>query len=328
MDGKEFVAPGTCPACGMTLVSKREPTSTLPFEPATIKQGSGAFLVAGAPGRTGKRIMVHHFMPRRYSAASPILLVVPGSGRNSDAYRDAWVEASDRFGVLVAALSYQEKDYDLAAYQMGGVIKNLRISNTRLGPDGQLPSILHLRDEDISFEIEPDRNGWLFADLDRIFKIVANAAGSSRDSYDLFGHSAGGQILHRAVLFHPALKADRIVAANTGLYTLPNLDEPPIFGLKGTGMTPDSLATSFSRNLTIMLGGNDNDPERGGNQLHTPLADRQGYHRLARGHYFFEAGQKKARSMGVAFNWQLKVIPGVGHEYKEMGRAAAQYLYG
>ena len=41
----------------------------------------------------------------------------------------------------------------------------------------------------------------------------------------MFGHSAGAQILHRMVLFAPGSRADRIVAANSGFYTLADPDQ-------------------------------------------------------------------------------------------------------
>lgn len=32
--------------------------------------------------------------------------------------------------------------------------------------------------------------------------------------------------------------------------------------------------------------------------------------------------------MGAQFNWGLKVVDGVGHDYRLMGQAAAEFLYG
>lgn len=320
MDGREFDAPGLCPACGMTLVAKPPPA---PFEPTTLQDGRGLFEAAGGVGREAQRIGVHYYKPRTFTPRSPVLLVLPGAGRDADEYRDAWVEAAEAHGVLVAALGYPEADYDFAAYQMGGVIRNLRLPP---GAAGQ--SVVRLRDEDIGFDLNPRRETWLFNDFDRIFALLARAAGSERERYDLFGHSAGGQILHRLTLFQAQVKADRIVAANSGFYTLPDLDVPQPFGLKGTGATPDALAASFGRRLTLLLGEKDDGDEAGGIQLRTPTADRQGVGRLARGRYFFEAGRARARSLGVPFEWRLEVVPNVGHDYRRMTAAAARLLYG
>jgi pimeloyl-ACP methyl ester carboxylesterase len=245
--------------------------------------------------------------------------------RNSDAYRDAWVDAAEEANVLVAALGYPEADYDFAAYQMGGVIKNLQLRNMPPAVNGVAPSVWHLRDDDISFEHNDRREEWLFPDFDRIFQLLVAAMGSAQTRYDLFGHSAGGQILHRLALFHPVSQARRVVAANAGLYTLPLLDEPPIIGLQGTDVTEDSLAASLGAQLVVLLGEADNDGEAGG--IHTPRFDRQGVDRLSRGRYFFETGKERARAMQVPFGWTLELVAGVGHDHRGMTDAAARLLY-
>jgi pimeloyl-ACP methyl ester carboxylesterase len=321
-DGKVFDKPGVCPDpdCGMALVPA---SSGMPFEPAAIAEGADAFLVAGGPGREAKRVGVYTYKPASFTPASPVLLVIPGAGRNARDYRDAWTATADARGVLVAALEYPEADYDFAAYQMGGVIKNVRFP-----PQAASASMVRLRDEDIRFEVEPDPKAWIFADFDRIFALVATAAGSRASSYDIFGHSAGGQILARLALFRPRSRAARIVAANAGLYTVPDLAAPQPFGLAGTGVTEAGLKAALACRLTLMVGENDDGDEAGGIQLRTPSLDKQGVGRLARGRSFYAAGERQAKALKTPFNWRLEVVPGVGHEYRKMTSAAARELYG
>jgi hypothetical protein len=323
MDGEEFAAPGQCPACGMTLVP-RDPL----FEPIALPPGPGLFLAAGGAGREGARIGVHYYRPENYTRSSPILLIVPGDGRNGGDYRDAWMEDADAAGVLVAALAYAEQDYDFAAYQMGGVIKDLEVRNLPVGPDGELPSRVFLRDEDISFALNPHAETWLFNDFDRVFGLIAAAVGSTRPSYDLFGHSAGGQILHRSVLFRPRLRADRIIASNAGQYSFPDLGAAPLIGMAGIGIGEDGLRESLGRPLTLLLGENDDDTETRGSLLHTPLLDQFGDDRLSRGQAFYEAGRARAEALAAPFNWMLEIVPNVGHDFRAMCRAAALRLYG
>lgn len=308
----------------MTLVPKQ----TMPFEPSRLETGSGAFLTAGGPGREQKRIGVHYYKPRSFTPASRILLVIPGTGRNGNTYRDAWIDAADKANLLVAALNYPERDYDFAAYHMGGVVKDLVIRNMPKGPNGEPPSIVQVRDEDITFTLNPRREEWLFNDFDRIFALIAAATGSTQSGYDMFGHSAGGQILHRLVLFHPRSRAQRIVAANSGFYTLPDLALPQPVGLKDTGVTQASLADSLACRLTLLLGENDNGDDAGGIQLRTPLINQQGIGRLDRGRYFFKAGAERARALGCPFHWTLETVPNVAHNFRAMSRAAAHLLYG
>jgi hypothetical protein len=329
-DGRIFDRPGTCPVCGMRLVPQdpAAAAAALPFEPAEIPAGTGAFTLRGGLGREDKRIVVHYHRPAGFAPDSPVLLVIPGAGRDGDEYRDAWIEPAERHGLLVAAPTYAEVDYDFAAYHLGGIVRDLELRNLPAGPDGELPASLYLRDEDIVFTPEPRPEAWLFADFDRIFAQLVRATGSRRTHYDLFGHSAGGQILHRLVLFRPRSRANRILAANAGFYTLPDFATPLPFGLRGTPINPASLRAAFANRLTVLLGALDNHPDRGGQHLHTPLADRQGLHRLARGRYFHEIGRRQAARLRTAFNWRLEIAPWVGHDHRGMGRAAARLLYG
>ena len=127
MDGRFFDAPGRCPACDMTLIEAMP--AQLPFEPSTLALGRGAFLMAGGAGRQEKRITVAYYKPSRFTVASPILIVLPGSGRNAVDYREPWIPRAEQANVLVAALGYPEADYDFAAYQLGGVVSDLTLRN-------------------------------------------------------------------------------------------------------------------------------------------------------------------------------------------------------
>lgn len=296
--------------------------------PTSLATGAGLFAVPGGVGHEGGTIEIAYYKPKSFGPESPILLVLPGSGRNAADYRDAWIAAADARGVLVAALGYPEAGYDFAAYQLGGVVRDLQLRNIPFTADGKVPDSLHLRDEDISFKPNTHSETWLFNDFDRLFAVIAKAAGSRQPTYDIFGHSAGGQILHRLAIFRPRSKARRIVAANAGIYTLPDLGRPQPIGLGGTGLAVDDLRQAFASPLTLLLGGADNDPERGGQHLHTPLLDAQGRDRLSRGRYFYDFSRQAAGGLGAPFNWRLRVVEGVGHDYRRMSAAAADLLYG
>lgn len=326
MDGRVFDAPGKCPACGMNLVEQR--AAPLPFEPERLEPGRGAFLTRGGIGHESHRITVAYYMPTRFTPQSRVLLVLPGSGRDAADYREPWIARAEKANMLVAALGYPETMYDIAAYQMGGVISNLVLRNMPSSPDEKPPTVLRLRDEDITFMVNPRRETWIFPDFDRIFGLLVEATGSTAMHYDMFGHSAGAQILHRLALFHPHSKARRLMAANAGLYTMPSLDEPQLAGLAGTGITRSELASAFGVQLHVLLGELDNDGERGGIHLHTPALDRYGVSRLERGRHFFAEGERQAKAMNTPLTWRLDVIPRTGHDHERMGAAAARELYG
>jgi hypothetical protein len=55
--------------------------------------------------------------------------------------------------------------------------------------------------------------------------------------------------------------------------------------------------------------------------------DKQSLHRLERGTYFYKESKKIASELNSEFNWILEIVPNIGHDYKEMSKAAADYLY-
>lgn len=48
----------------------------------------------------------------------------------------------------------------------------------------------------IGFSTNEGKDKWIYNDLDRIFDLVKEKRKLDKDSYDMFGHSAGGQLLH------------------------------------------------------------------------------------------------------------------------------------
>jgi len=274
----------------------------IPFE-----YGSGRFIVPGGVDEN-KTIVIHYHKPQNFTEDSKVVIVLPGAGRNGDDYRDAWIEASEQFGVLVLALSYSESNYPgMWSYNLSGMVSDVNIS-------------------DQTFNINHQSDEWLFKDFDRIFKSVKSKLNLSTDKYDMFGHSAGGQVLHRLALFHSAHQADRILAANSGWYTLPDEEEDFPYGLGKMKRLVEDV--DFSAKLVIFLGEKDNADETRGHLRHTPEADRQGLHRLARGQNFYTKSKAIAAKLNKDYNWSLEIIPDVGHDYRAMSEHAAVYLYG
>ena len=322
-DTLTFEEDGVCPVCGMQLIEKPDSSSV---GDAHLHVGSGNFLIAGGPGHEDELIAVFYHRPESFTPDSPVLLVLPGAGRDAAEYRDAWVEASERHGALILTPKYREAEYDFGDYHMGGLVDTTNIEEIA---EYVAHSSEVIVDEDhLLLQVNESEAEWLFNDFDRLFELTADAVGSTRSGYDVFGHSAGGQILHRLVLFHPKSRANRIVAANSGFYTLPDLEKELPFGLENTPPSEDDLRTSFRERLVLLLGADDEHREAGGIFLRSPSADEQGPGRLQRGRYFYEQGKEKAAELGARFNWELKVVPGVGHDFEGMTRAAAAYLYG
>ncbi|MEL6917880.1 MAG: hypothetical protein AAFO99_09125, partial [Bacteroidota bacterium] len=258
--------------------------------------------------------------------ASRILIVIPGAGRNGDSYRDAWIEASEKYSLLILSPMYPEHEYGFEDYHLCGLITetNLKKSITYV----ENTNIVRLHEDTFKFKVNLNANEWLFNDLDRLFNLTVNAVNSSQKSYDVFGHSAGGHILHRLALFQKNSKADKIVASNSSFYTVPSFETSFPFGLKNAPIEKESLKNVFNKQLIVFLGELDNANETGGTFLHSKSANEQGLHRLERGKFFFKTSKAIAEELELHFNWDLVIIPNTGHDHQKMGNAAANYLYG
>jgi len=322
-DTLNFDADGRCPVCGMQLIEAPDSSAVGRIH---LHQGSGNVLVEGGIGHEEKLITIFYHRPEGFGPDSPILFVLPGAGRNAWDYRDAWVEAAEEQGILVLSLRYPETTYDFHGYHMGGVVEASNLLELVTIPEGSAQAML----DETRLTVEPSErpSEWIFHDFDRIFERVAATVESERGGYDIFGHSAGAQILHRMVLFRPDTKARRIVAANAGFYTLPDHGVGLPFGLGGTPVDEEDLRDAFRSRLILLLGEEDDHREVGGTFLRSPSADAQGAGRLQRGRHFYEAARTRARQLDVELRWTLETVPGVGHDQEGMARAAAELLYG
>jgi hypothetical protein len=290
-----------------------------------INEGSGSFQINGGIGHEDDLITIHYHKPKNMTSKSKMLIVIPGSGRNGDDYRDSWIETSEKHSVFILSPSYAEKDYSYGDYHLGGIVKDVDLSK---GITFKENSNQVLMDEDlVKFEPNNDSNEWIYNDFDRIFEMAKEVTQSKQQQYDMFGHSAGGQVLHRFALIYPNSKADRILASNAASYTVADVETGFPFGLKNTDINSKILKKAFKKNLVIFLGELDNADEDGGLLLRSKTVDKQGTHRLARGTYFYNKGLETARSLNTKINWKLEIIAGVGHNQRKMAKAAAIYLY-
>lgn len=252
------------------------------------------------PRDAARAIAVHVHRPEGFTPDSPILMVMHGVRRNASEYRDYFAAESDRRGFLVVAPEFPLSGYPHPhAYNYAGMC-------------------------DESGAVRP-RGQWLFPVLDAVFRDVRARVGSRRERFFLFGHSAGGQLVHRLATFGWLGSIERAIAANSGSYTLPTRSERFPFGLDGIALGDAELGALFGRPLTIQLGDADIDV----NDEHLPRepgAMRQGPHRFARGRHYFETARREAGRLGVAFAWRLSVAPGVAHSGENMAPFAVREL--
>ncbi|MEI6703768.1 MAG: hypothetical protein WCL71_09590, partial [Deltaproteobacteria bacterium] len=161
--------------------------------------GSGSFTFTDQKGDPEKPIRVWYYKPSKYNGSSPILFVMHGMQRNAEGYRDVWIRYAEQFGAFLLVPEFSEKQYPDTNYAQGYMFDSK------------------------SQAIPENRTG--FALIEHLFDYVTLQANSQSSRYYLYGHSAGGQFVHRMLLFKSDARIRRAVAANPGFYTLPRYAE-------------------------------------------------------------------------------------------------------
>lgn len=266
-----------------------------------FKQGAGMVTYVCPVPFDGDTIGIYYYIPEGNLKKMPVQIVMHGMGRNADGYRDKWIKWADKYGFAVIVPHYPDDPYTEEVYQQGNV-KN---------PDGNLNS----------------REDLIYGAIDRIFDFVRDHSELKARKYNIYGHSAGAQFVHRFLLFDKTSRCEKAVAANSGWYTFTDETIGYPYGLKGCvekfGL---DKAAYYAKDLTILLG--DADTLRTSNLRQTPKADKQGLTRLARGEKFYNDCKADAAKMGVPFNWKIDYVPHVGHSNGKMAGPAAAIIYG
>jgi hypothetical protein len=143
----------------------------------------------------------------------------------------------------------------------------------------------------------------------------------------LWGHSAGGQFVHRLLATQPHGIFAAVGAGNSGWYTLPTLDLPYPDGLGGIGLTGEDVVRLLGYPLVIFSGDQDIDGTAENFPRHE-AAMAQGPNRFARAQFYLARGQAEAAKLGVPCRWNRVVVPGVAHEGMRMSAFAADYWFG
>ncbi len=254
------------------------------------------------PGGT-ETINIETYMPQACAGKPcPLVISMHGLQRNAEAARDNWIDAADRYGLLIAAPHFDKERFPTRLYQQGGV------------------------------RGEPDRSRWVYAIIERFFDVALKSGRVEGRDYLLFGHSAGAQFVHRMALLMPEARFSTAISANAGYYTLPLGKEAAggfsyPYSLDGTPATAASTKLALSRKLLVMLGGRDDDPDH--EQLNKSRgAEAQGPNRLARGQHFIAVSRAEAQRLGVESPWREIIVPDTAHEQRKMANAAAQALFG
>lgn len=251
-------------------------------------------------GWDGPDLRVFVTRPDGLAPDRPVVFVMHGMRRNADEYRDQWHEQAIEHDFLLVVPEFSEAGFPgTEGYNLGRLFDESGAAT----PRGQ----------------------WSFSAVEPIFDEIRSRYAMATKGYSIYGHSAGGQFVHRFLFHVPQARVTRAVAANAGWYTMPDFSIEYPYGLQGSAVTLEGLEQALALPLTLLLGDRDIDPAHE-SLRRTPEAMLQGKYRMARGFSFFDGGREAAVRMGVPFNWHLATVIGADHDNRLMAPVAALLL--
>lgn len=241
-------------------------------------------------------VRTYVFVPKSLSAETRILLVMHGLSRNADDYIASWETWAAKKDYIVIAPNFDEENWKGSAmYNLGNILT-----------------------EKDSME---NRSKWSFQVVEDIHISAKDGFDLKKNYFDMFGHSAGGQFVHRFALFMPESNLRLAIAANSGWYTVPDLEQKFPYGLKHARFSfTQADLMRWSKRYVYILRGVD-DTERSDNLRQNAETDAQGQNRFERAGFMFD----KIKSVNAETNWRLIDVPKVAHDQKKMA-VAAQYV--
>ena len=242
---------------------------------------------------------VYYHLPEIINDETKILFVIHGNSRNADNYLNTWIKLA------------KDKNYAIFAPHF---------------KRSQFISFNTLQMSTSSGRIRNEANLYLNNSIDLLFDHIKPLFDLSQDSYDIYGHSAGAQFVHRYLLFSNSPKVNRAVAANAGWYTFLDgsnfpygINNPPI------DFNSQNVINFLNMDLHIHIGSADTDISSSVNQ--SEGANNQGLNRFQRANNFFNYTTKIVEKNDLNYNWSFLVVEGVAHSNSRMSKAAAEIIF-
>ncbi len=267
---------------------------------ALVTAGPAASLSYHDPVFPDRTLILHSAGPARHRPDTPVLFVHHGVARNGRDYRDYWIDHARELDLFVVSIEFPETTFpEYLWYNFG----NLHDKDGTPNP----------------------QQVWSFGIIPRLFEALRAQGITTRERYGQFGHSAGGQLVHRMLSFGYRERVAVAVSANAGTYAMPDLSIPWPFGLGDIGIDDDQLRAVLEFPITVMAGTEDTKTT-GRFFPKGPRSMRQGANRYERAHAYVRMGQEAAERLGTTCAWQVIDVPGVGHQGRAMSHAAAPLI--
>lgn len=264
--------------------------------------GEGSFSYNEYPPYADMPVNVHYFIPSDGDITTmPILFVMPGADRGWTYLMKTWKQDAQKYRFIVVLPVFTKELYPLNEYQEMGVY----------AADGSL----NAREHTAAILI------------DKIFEWFRTEIGGQQQHYSFYGHSAGGQFVHRALLLHDSPYVQRSVAGSPGWFTFP--DKHDALYPYGVANIPYIDQKDLRRFVTedAWIQVSDGDTLRESFLRKTPEAELQGRNREERGKNFYASICEAAEQLGVKCSWKLIDEHDVAHHSSGMGKRAIKYIF-
>ncbi len=238
-------------------------------------------------------------LPTNYSYTSKFITTMCGINRDASNLASYWAPFANANNYIVAAPEFNATDWSSDDYILG---------NMFTGASG-------------SGNLNP-KDKWSFNIVEQIHRELFVSCGLADSMYELWGHSAGAQFVHRLACFLPDNLVSRYIAGNSGWYTCPDLSVAFPWGAQHNllNLTSDNLITFTNQNLVIMRG--TADTIRDGALNTEPNSDAQGLNRYTRAGFFYNKGVIANSNL----KWKLIDVLNVGHSDQDMAVAGGNYI--
>ena len=242
---------------------------------------------------------VFYHLPKTIDNDTKVLFVVHGNTRNADDYLNTWIRLTKDKNIAIFAPHFKRSSF---------ISFNTLQMSTSNG------------------KIRTDTDLYLHNSIDTLFKYIKTKFKLNDKLYDIYGHSAGAQFVHRYLLMSDNPSVNKAVAANAGWYTFLNGADFP-YGVKNPpiSLTDSNVKKFLSTNLYILIGTNDIDVDSSINK--SKGAQKQGINRLQRAKNFFTYTESIVEQNNLEFKWKYQAVPGAPHSNKVMSKAAVLVLF-
>ncbi|MDF9831396.1 M14 family zinc carboxypeptidase [Parabacteroides sp. PF5-6] len=266
-----------------------------------LPAGEGMFTFTAYIPFADRPVDVHYYIPPLGDRKNmPVVFVFEGADRGYAHLVRTWQKLAEERNFIFLLPHFDLELYPLEDYQETGVL-----TTDRTGVKEQALQTSAL--------------------IDEIFHYFREHSGAGAAKYNMYGHSAGGQFVHRYMLFYDSPYVAKAIVGSPGWYTFPDKEQLFPYGVGDIPYVDDDVLKRYlAKDIVIQLGMKDTIRESFLRK--TPEAELQGRERLERGRTFYNFAQQLAAENGWPFHWRKEEVEGVGHQSSPMGIKAIPTL--